>query len=141
MCSKYEPTRFIWLDMYGNYNTFTFNGLNVKEFNLDRNSVNNDYFGIQTDGKWGYQVGDRGRKTVNIKKTQVHQANSGWLNNDLSKNLMDLYSSSDIYVIINDEIYPIVVTTNNVEEKNISNNRLFNHTISYEMAYDINTNE
>lgn len=141
MCSKYVPTRFIWLDMYGNYNTFTFNGMNVKEYDIDRNSVNNDYYTVQNSGQWGYQLGNRGRKTINIKKIEVHRASSGWLNDELSKNLIDLYTSSDIYVIIGGELYPIIIKTNNVEEKTVSNNRLFNHTISYEMAYDINTNE
>lgn len=138
---KYGSTQFFFEDSLGCYNTFSFNNLNTKSYSIDRGTSASNVNSLdRTTGTFGYNVGDRGRKTNAVVKQEEHKAVSGWLNDQLSENLMDLYASGDVYVIKNGERFPCLITSKKVEQKNIKNNRLFNHTISYVMAYDINTN-
>jgi hypothetical protein len=136
----YSQTTFLYRDYLGNYNTFVFTNVNSKEINLERSYVSNDYNTLIANN-WTHNIGDRGQKNVNIKKTENHTVVSGWLTDNLSKNIIQMVSSTDVYVLKGDLKYPILITNNNIEEKNIVNNRLFNHTIAYTMAYNLNTNE
>lgn len=140
-CGKYEPTRIFWEDSFGCYNSFTFNGSNVKSYEIDRSTSASNINSLNRNtGAYGYDIGDRGRKTNSMQRVENHVATSGWIDGEMSTNLMDMYASADAYVIINGESYPILIDIDEVEEKNIENNRLFNHRIAYTMAYDINTN-
>lgn len=140
-CSRFGNTQFFFEDSYGCYNTFSFDNINVKDYGIKRStSASNINTLNRTTGFYGYSVGDRGRKTNAVKKTEEHSVTSGWLDDNLSKSLIDLYTSADVYVIIDGKRFPILITSKSVESKTTKNNRLFNHTISYEMAYDINTN-
>ena len=112
----------------------------IKEFDIERSYVSSDYNTLIAN-KWTHNIGDRGLKNTNIKKTETHTVKSGWINDNISKNIIQLLSSTDVYIIKNDEKYPIVITNNSAVEKNIINDQLFNYTISYKMAYNLNTNE
>lgn len=140
-CSRFNLTQIFFEDSLGCYNTFTFDNINVKEYTIKRTTSASNVNSLnRTNGNYGYNVGDRGRKTNMVQRSEEHQVISGWIDDHISSNLMDLYTSADVFVIIDGERYPILISGESVEEKNYKNNRLFNHTISFIMAYDINSN-
>lgn len=139
VCWKYVPTTFLWKDDLGNYNSFTFNGRSMKEYTAKKTLTNKDYYGYKNDS-WIYEISDRGRSNNDVRFNENHEVMSGWLDDNLMKNIVGIVKSNDVYVIGDTDIFPVIISTNKIDEKTVINNRLFNVGIKYTMAFDLNTN-
>lgn len=136
-CYKYDGVQFLWLGELGTYETYTFRAKDIKTYNIERDESRKNYYRI-IGSNYTYFVGDRGRSIVNLKTTEEHRVFSGWIDTEVSENLMELYSSPEVYIIRNSNIYPIIITTKEIEEKTKLNNegKIFFHTIGYTNAYE-----
>lgn len=140
-CNRWDGTQFLWLGDLSTFETFTFDFANLKEYEHSRDEIKKDLYTLSSSNGYTYSIGDRERKNININTIEKHTAISGWLDDELSSNLMELYRSPEVYIIENNNLIPIIITTTEIEEKKkINNDKLFNHIIEYETSYDIKNN-
>jgi len=134
-CYKHTGVKFVWLGDLSTYEQYTFRMADVTSFKTSRNEVKSDYHSL-VGSNWTYNIGSRGRKNINISTTESHRVLSGWLRDEEAADLMELFRSPDVYVNIDGNLYPIIITNTSYDLKTIKNNRLFNYTIDYEMAFE-----
>jgi len=134
-CYKHDGVEFLWLGELSTYESYTFRAADIKAFNTKRNEIKSDYWGVNSDD-YTYNIGDRGRKNVNVTSTESHKVLSGWIKDDEATDLMELFSSPDVYIKKSGNIYPIIITNTSYVEKTIKNDLFFNYTIDFEMAYE-----
>lgn len=133
-CYKHDGVVFVYLGDLSTYEQYTFRMADIKSFNTNRNEIKKDYYSL-INNKWTYNIGDRGRKNININTSEKHEVLSGWIKDDEAADLMELFRSPDVYWYRDGEIYPIIIKTTGYEEKKIKNDVLFNYTINFELAY------
>jgi hypothetical protein len=133
---KFDGVQFLWLGELGTYETYTFRAKDIKNYSIERNESRKNYWGFNST--YHYSIGDRGRSIVNLKATEEHTVYSGWIDTITSQNLMELYLSPEVFIIKNGNIYPIIITNKDIEEKTKLNNegKIFFHIISYTNAYE-----
>jgi len=141
-CYKFTPIQFLYLGELGTYETFEATFADEKSYETKWSEVRSKYYNVNeyTDGltevKYDYQVGDRGRKVVNKRTTETHVSHTGWLNDKQSNDLMELFTSTDVYVIKDGLIYPVIITNSKYEMKKKQIHKLYKYEIEYEMAYE-----
>jgi len=134
-CYKHEGVEFLWLGDLSTYETYTARYGSEKSFKTDRNEVKSNYYGL-SGGVYGYNFGDRGRKNINVRTNESRSVYTDWIKDEEAQDLMELFRSPDVYIIKDDEIYPIIITTTSYIEKTVKNDRLFNYKIDFQMAYE-----
>jgi hypothetical protein len=138
-CYKHTPVDFLYLGELGTYETFTARQGDVKSYNSAMSEVKTNQNHI-IDDMYYHNVGDRGRTVVNKRISESHDVITGWLNDEQTSDLMELFASTDVYIIKDMLTYPVIITNSRYNQKNIKNDRLYNYTISYEMAFEKLTN-
>jgi hypothetical protein len=107
----------------------------LKSFKTARNEVKSNHYSIKSN-QYTYSIGDRGRTNINVSTTESHSAISGWIGDVESQDIMELISSPEVYIKKGGEIYPIIIKNTGYDLKTIRNDKLFNYTIKFEMAYE-----
>jgi ketopantoate hydroxymethyltransferase len=73
---------------------------------------------------------------VNSRTTESYDVITGWMSDEETSDLMELFNSTDVYVIENSNTIPVIITNSSYDEKNVKNNRLYNYVISYDASYE-----
>lgn len=134
-CYRYTGVQFLWLGELGSYETHTFRLKDRKNFETDRVTYNKPLNNI-SNNSYTYNLGDRSEDILYINSREYHKVYSGYINDDdVNDKLMELYTSPDVYIIKNDNIYPIIIINNNIESFNIENDKTWIHEITFRMAY------
>jgi len=134
-CYKHDGVELLYLGDLSTYETFSARMADIKSFKTDRSEVKTNYYSINTN-QYNYSIGDRGRNLVNVRSQENHKVYTDWIKDNEADDLMELFRSPDVYIIMNGYIYPIIITSSSYEEKSVRNNRLFNYTITFSMAYE-----
>ncbi len=133
-CYRWDGVEFLYLGDLSTYETFTARFSKTKSFKTGRSEVKSNYYGINST-QYNYSIGDRGRQNINIQSQETNKVLTGWLNDNQSTDLMELFRSTDVYIIEDGNVYPIIITNTSYVEKKVLTDKLFNYTISYEMSY------
>jgi len=134
-CYKHDGVKFVWLGDLSTYEQFTFRMADTKSFKTSKNEIKSDHRHL-IGSEWTYAVGDRGRKNINVSTTENHRVISGWIKDKEASDLMELFRSPDVYINIDGSLFPVIITSTSYEEQTVRNNRLFNYTIDFEMAFE-----
>lgn len=134
-CYKHDGVEFLWLGDLSTYETFSARMIDIKNFKTDKSEIKTNYYDINNN-QYNYSIGDRGRDIINVRTQEKHGATTDWIKDNEASDLMEMFRSPDVYIIKDDNIYPIIITTSGYDEKTVRNNRLFNYTIGFEMAYE-----
>jgi hypothetical protein len=134
-CYKHEGVEFLYLGNLGSYETFTARQGKVKSYKTKKSEIKRNPNHI-VDDQYHYNVGDRGRTIVNSRTTESGAVITDWMSDEEAGDLMELFNSTDVYIIENSNTTPIVITNTTYDVKNVKNDRLFSYNISYEMSYE-----
>jgi hypothetical protein len=134
-CYKHDGVEFLYLGELGTFESYTFRMADIKSFKTGRNEVKSNQYSINSN-QYTYNIGDRGRKNVNVSSTESHDVISGWISDEESTDILELIASPEVYIKKDGEIYPIILTTTGYEHKTIRNNKLYNYTIKFDMAFE-----
>lgn len=135
-CYRYTGVEFLWLGELGSYETYTFRMKDIKSFDIERSLYKNQLYYI-TKGDYSYNLGDRGETVFHISGKEKHQVFTSYINSDaINDKLMELYNSPEVYIIKNDEIYPIIIEDTTIKSYNVENNKTWKHTLNFRMAYE-----
>jgi hypothetical protein len=132
-CSNYNKQRVAFLNRLGGFDYFSFTLDSKRTINITRT----EYEKILN---WDYTIGDRG-KTLLAQKAEIKMTMvSNWITESDAAWLEELLTSPDVFVLstTNTTKLPIIVTDNTYEVKTALRNQLFNLTLNYKFAYDIN---
>lgn len=139
-CSSYDKTRICFLNRRGGFDYFNFTLDNKKQIEIKRTEY-------QKELAWNYSIGDRGQSILSQDSTTKHTAVSNWISENESIWLEELLTSPEVYVLGNTSVLggastgyklPIILTDSNYEVKTYMRNQVFNLTLNYRMANDLN---
>jgi len=134
-CYKHDGVEFLYLGELSTYETYTARSGDEKSFKTDKNEIKSNWYDINST-QYSYNVGDRGTSIVNVRTNESHSVYTDWIKDSEATDLMELFRSPDVYIIKNDNIFPIIITNTSYIEKTVRNNRMFNYNINYAMAYE-----
>lgn len=134
-CSKYEDINFLFMDRFGCFIPLTFNKVSKKNIENKRQNYYTNYGTFNsTTSEWGYNTYDRGSTSLDIMSTQKVTCNSDWLNEEQQRLVYIMLKSPKVYILDNNNMVAVNITTNTFEEKKKVNDKLINFTISFEYA-------
>jgi hypothetical protein len=130
-CSPFTNTRLVWLNRLGGYDFFNFRQ------NSQRNETINRKEYKQVLQPY-YTTGERGRNLITVDTKEAYTINSNWVSQADYLSLNDLLTSLEAYVVdeTTGNLYPIIITDTSYTEKTYLTDKLFNMTLTYELAYD-----
>jgi hypothetical protein len=130
-CLPYDNYRIVFLNRVGGYEYFDFKMNSKKTTQIERTE-----YGKILD--WDYSMGDRGRDILAVKATENFEISTDWVTQNEIEWLEQLLTSPDVYVIRNNELHPIIITDTTYESKNVFREQIFNLTLRFKYAYNIN---
>ena len=131
---KYDGVQFIWLAELGSYESFTFHLKDKKKFKIKRSTYKKNSF-YEDDTYIYNQSYTRGYDVYDARSTETHDVVSDWVNDDnMNDKIMELYHSPEVYIIIDDNLYPIIIEDTSVKSMNVKNDKMWSYKLSFSMA-------
>jgi len=134
-CYRSDGVEFIYRGELGTFETLIANYVDVKDFTTSFNEIKRNQYSISNDS-YTYSIGDRGRKVVNRRTNESHTVNTDWLTDSEVTDWLELLNSTDVYINKGGDMYPVLITNTKYSEKTVKNEKLFNYTIAFDMAYE-----
>ena len=138
-CNRAGVTQYqlMWLNRYGHYDYYTFTAGKDEGLNISRQTYNqwNIDWGSNNPVKTTYS---RGVTDFQVEMTEVHIINSGFINEADMVFLEEVYTSNEVYEIIqNGELRPIVILNTEFTRKNKGNRTIVNLELQYAYSNNI----
>jgi hypothetical protein len=133
---KYETYRLMWLNELGGLDYFNFK----KRSDIDTKITRDTYTKRGVSGNYqGQSVGDRGETVFNVDAIQTYTLNSDWITEEESEWLEYLFLSPEVYILMNNKAYPVIVENDGIRRGIKANQSLFNQNITVRTSYKVNT--
>lgn len=134
-CNDYDnPIEVRWLNSVGGIDYFNFRKKNEKQIRMKRDTfvAANQSWDSATFTQYPYE---RGETTFTQTTTETHTANTRYLSDAESTYLENLYRSPNVQVKFTGGSWiPVVLTSNTYTERNFRKDKLFQHTITFNLA-------
>ncbi len=72
----------------------------------------------------------------NVRATKTLQLNTGFVNEDFNKAIEELLLSENVWIRWENKTLPVIVNTSSMTYKTSLNDKLINHTLEFEFAYN-----
>lgn len=143
-CNDYDVVQVKWLNSLGGTDYFTFQKKNEESMNIKRNTyskTNQDWAGANFT-QYSY---DRGKTVFSQKVIDKYTATTRYLSDNENQYLKNLYLSPDVKVKFGTETSnpdgeweSVVLTSNTWTERTFRKDKLFQHTIQFDIANKFN---
>ncbi len=140
-CTRYDNVRLAWRNRLGAWDYMNFRGKSTESVDITRSDMGS------VPGTWdnltfNYDTWDRGKKTLYTEATRKLTINSDWLNPDEGAWLEELFTSTNVQILGDDNIvYPVILTDKTYTKKTSVNNKIkIQYTIKLEYANKVRTN-
>jgi hypothetical protein len=143
--SAFNNVRIMFLNRLGGYDYYNFNYDSKITMSIARTEFNRTL-------NWNYQVGNRGRTVLTTDAEQQTVINTDWVSEYDYNYLQQLFTSPEVYVLTEEtglvsgrytttdmNKLPIIITNTNWEQKTQLRETIFNCTITFKYAYNVNT--
>ena len=134
---KYNPIRVTFVNKFGALQDIYFDMKSVEGLNVKRDSFNRSLFST-TDGSYG--IGSHQKKTFNVLAKEVITLNTGFVDEGMNEPIKQLLLSEQCWITINGVQFPVIPTDTSKTFKTSVNDRLINHTIKFDYAFDLINN-
>ena len=140
-CTRYDNVRLAWRNRLGAFDYMNFRGKSTESVDItstDAGSVP----GTWNSATFTYDNSDRGKKTLYTEATRKLTINSDWLNPDEGIWLEELFTSTNVQILADDNVvYPVVITDKRYTKKTSVNNKIkIQYTVNLEYANKVRTN-
>ena len=132
---KYDVIDCLFINKFGYWDSFSFLKKSIEQFDVT-DSFYNTLVGDVVDGAYTYNVNDRQKVRFNTNGMKSMTVNTGFVNESFSLLLQEIMMSEAIYLIINDEFYPVNINTKSVQLLKSVNDKNINYQMSFEFAYN-----
>lgn len=142
ICYSYTQKRFKWKNRLGGWDYFTFNLRSDRTTKIDRSDFRRTLKRAEGSGyTYDYNAGYRGLTTFNVNAYDEETVFSNWLSNDEAQWLEELFTSPEVYLIIdnNDTSYgivPVNILDSDVKIGERENKGLISYSITWRTSYD-----
>ena len=141
-CSKYDQVRLMFLNRLGGWDYFNFTLVSRETLNTSKTTYKKN---IPISYYYGLSVGNRESTVINTVNSKTKKVTSNWVTDEESAWLEELWTSNEVYEVIDDPTYlgvktmvPVVITTTSQEIKKRINDQLYNYEVEFKYASDIN---
>jgi len=145
-CTRYDNVRLAWRNRLGAWDYMNFRGKSVESVDVTSEEMES-VPGTWDLGKYAYSNYERGKQTLFTEAKRKLVVNSDWLNEDEAVWLEELFTSTDVQILADDDyntpsiIYPVVVTSKNYIKKTSVNDKIkIQYTVNLEYANKVRTN-
>ena len=141
-CYRYTQKRFKWKNRMGGWDYFTFNLRSDTTVKIDRTDFRRTLKRAEGNGyTYDYRAGDRGITTFNVGAYDEETVFSNWLFNDEAQWLEELFTSPEVYLIIDNDdsqygIIPINIINSDIKIGKKENLGLISYSITWRTSYD-----
>ena len=140
-CTRYDNVRLAWRNRLGAWDYMNFRGKSTESVDITRTDI------AKVPGTWDsatftYNNWDRGKSTLHTEATRKLTINSDWLNPDEGIWLEELFTSTNVQILAdNNVVYPVVITDKRFTKKTSVNNKIkIQYTVNLEYANKVRTN-
>ena len=129
-CTKFDPIQIAFMNQYGVLDYTTWDRRNTKTVNTQRN---NYYKLLGTWNSDAFSIDPQGRGQTNFSSQIVTEvtASSYWMEDAESKWLQELFTSPQVYIYIDGQWEPVVISTQTYDEKTIAREKMFRYSITF----------
>lgn len=133
-CSKYGKIRFGYVNRVGGAEYFTANKKQTYSQKIRRETYDKVL-------PYNYTAGDRSRTVINVDIDEVYTVFTDFLTDTENVLIRELKGGYEAFIIDTDNLIkiPIIILTNEFNQRNQVNDKLFNYKITYQMAHDLVT--
>jgi hypothetical protein len=128
------PIRIAFRNYFGTYDYFTFEGQAVKSTNVSERKTFTRNYGTWGSASFDYNIAERGETIIDIKADTTYKCSATFLSDADLVWLSEMIGTRDAYYISGSDIYPIIITTNNLPENKIFYNRVNNLEIEFKLS-------
>lgn len=134
-CSNFDNYKFIYMDIYGGFNSINFELASKKKTNVKRKTYKKNYGTYNsTTNSWGYDVSDRGTKHLDSDITKITEVSTNWINENTVSRIEDLILSPEVYHLDGSILRAVNITTNNIPIKTRKTDGLIQYSVNFEYA-------
>lgn len=122
-CTRYGNIELYFIDRLGSYIPANFELQSFKQMDISRDEYQRLLGGFDGTG-WAFDSTNRGRVNINTTVKNQVTLNSNWLTEAEANYLKELFSSPDVYINENGQLWPVIVKSNSyriVTKKNAKN--------------------
>ena len=140
-CTRYDNVRLAWRNRLGAWDYMNFRGKSTESLAITK-SESAKVPGTWNSATFTYDNTDRGKKTLYTEATRKLTINSDWLNDDEGAWLEELFTSTNVQILAdNNVVYPVVITDKRFTKKTSVNNKIkIQYTVNLEYANKVRTN-
>mgnify|MGYP003644683916 CR=1 FL=1 len=130
---KYTPFKITFINKYGAYENLYFfkkttESLNVTDETFKRNTISNSAV--------TYATNEGQEQRYNINGITSLSLNTGFILEDMNSTIEELFLSENVWIRYENKTQPVIPKTKTLQFKTILNDRLINHTIDFEFAFN-----
>tara|TARA_R110000823_G_scaffold4498_3_gene17482 strand:+ start:1647 stop:3407 length:1761 start_codon:yes stop_codon:yes gene_type:complete len=134
----FNSRQFIFKNRFGTWDYFRFNYKKVEQIDIDRERYKKfsiDY-GSSNPQKTTYR---RGITDYSTQIREIHTVNTGFINQSDMYYLEELYTSNDVYLILdNNDLFPVNIISTSFDKKTAGRGKeITNLTLQYEFSNNI----
>ena len=140
-CTRYDNVRLAWRNRLGAWDYMNFRGKSTESVDITRSDAGS-VPGTWDSATFTYNNWDRGKSTLHTEATRKLTINSDWLNPDEGIWLEELFTSTNVQILAdNNVVYPVVITDKRFTKKTSVNNKIkIQYTVNLEYANKVRTN-
>lgn len=141
-CSRYDDYIIKFKNRLGGWDYHTFTGRKDRLIDVERSNIRKKLttYNANRTRKYGYDIGDRGLTTFNVKANDKFIVNSGYLNNSEAQWLEELFTSPEVYRVVDNgntlTHIPITLTQTDYEIGTKKNVGLITYTLEFQASYN-----
>jgi len=130
-CDQYEPIKVTFSNKFGAYQDIWFFGNHQKDLQTTKEKYKSNILnGIN------YDTYNPQQKILNKNGNEKLVINSGYYPENNNEVFKQLLLSRSVYISIDGEDYPAIISSSNIRFKTQLTEKLINYTINFEFAYD-----
>jgi hypothetical protein len=141
-CSKYDTVRIMFLNRLGAWDYFNFTLVSRDTININKTIYKKN---IPITYYYGTTFMDRENTVLDSNVMKTKKVTSNWLTDEESTWLEELFTSPEVYEVIEDpfaayqkKFIPVVVTTTSQEIKKRVNDNIYNYELEFSYASEVN---
>lgn len=132
-CSRHTPITLSYLNPMGGFDSLQFDLVSRTFYDTERKQMKQQRYELGTD-TYTYNINKHALVNYDNIETKRVQLNSDWLNDQESNAVHEMIASPTVFMIVDNEYFPVTITNTTWEEKSIGVDSLFNAQI--EIKFD-----
>ena len=130
---KYDPIKITFVNKFGALQDIWFFKKTVESINVQKDTFKRNI--LTSSGQ--YSVFKHSQTVLNTTAKEVFTTNTGFVSELMNESFKELMLSERVWATIDGIVYPIAVTSSQLQYKTSLNDKLINYTIEFEYAYDV----